>query len=80
MFKALTSDQKDELSAWRSTPSGQKSMKEAKDKFKAQAAAKKAKKEEGESTGGGDNKAKEQRITRNCRRNSRCRLQRLQRK
>ena len=45
-FKALTSDQKDELSAWRNTPSGQKSMKEAKDKFKAQVAAKKAKKEE----------------------------------
>ena len=45
-FKVLTSDQKDELLAWRSTPSGQQSMKEAKDKFKAQVAAKKAKKEE----------------------------------
>ena len=46
-FKALTSDQKDELSAWRNTPPGQKSMKEARDKFKAQMAAKKLKKEEG---------------------------------
>ena len=45
--------------AWRSTPSGQKSMKEAKEKFKAQAAAKKAKKEGGASAGGEDDKEKE---------------------
>ena len=49
-FKMLTSDQKDELSAWRNTPPGKKSMKEAKDKFKAQLEAKKRKQE-----GGGGN-------------------------
>ena len=49
-FKRLTSDQKDESSAWRNTPPGKKSMKEAKDKFKAQLEAKKRKQE-----GGGGN-------------------------
>ena len=59
-FKALTSDQKDELSAWRNTPPGQKSMKEAKEKFKAQVAAKKAKKEEvGGNASSKDDKATE---------------------
>ena len=58
-FKALTSDQKDELSAWRNTPPGQKSMKEAREKFKAQMAAKKLKKEEGGGSASSNDKASE---------------------
>ena len=58
-FKALNSDQKDELSAWRNTAPGKKSMEEAKAKFKAKRDAKKQKQEGGGgNAGGGDDKAK----------------------
>ena len=59
-FKALSSNQKDELSAWRNTASGKKAMEEAKATFKAKHDAKKQKQEGGGgNAGSGDDKAKE---------------------
>ena len=60
-FKALSSNQKDELSAWRNTASGKKAMEEAKATFKAKRDAKKQKQEGGGgNTGSGDDKAKKE--------------------
>ena len=60
-FRALNSDQKDELSAWRNTAPGKKSMEEAKAKFKTQRDAKKQRQEGGGGNAGGeDDKAKKE--------------------